>query len=84
MSIYLSVCGLAFVCVCVFTQKNGSEKNLCVLETVIDCDTLYGERQQARARTDQFCIPLSIKLRSVVNGSRLRCQLDAHSLRLLH
>lgn len=39
-----------------------------VVETVIDCDTLYGQRQQEHAHTDvicdQFRIPLSVKLRA--------------------
>lgn len=59
-----------------------------VVETVIDCDTLYGQRQQEHAHTDvicdQFRIPLSVKLRAVVHDSRLRCQLDVHSLCSLH
>lgn len=58
----------------------------CVPGTVIDGDTLYGARQQERVHTDvmcdQFRIPLSIKLHSVVHNLRLECQL-LHSVHLL-
>lgn len=79
---------MAVVSVCAFTQKNGSDYNVCVcwcvVETVMGCDTFYGERQQERAHTDVICdqlrIPLSAKLRRVMHGYRLRCQVGAHSL----
>lgn len=58
------------VCVCVWRR---------VVGTVIDCDTLYGARQQEPAGTDvmcdQFRIPLSVKLCTAVDDLRLQCQL---------
>lgn len=100
MHVWIQLFARICVCVCVWAglffvfvdlhKRMGVRRicvrvRVCVLETVIDCDTLYGERQQARARarTFQFCIPLSIKPHRVVNGSRLWCQLSVHLLGLL-